>query len=151
MQTALVGAESVELDGLRGRIEEWRQKRPRVRPMPPELWSEAVVAAQRLGVWPVSRALKINYGALKGRMVSSRGRRGSARAGKTRDALIERPHFIELQGLSGVREAQVAAADGAREESVVEVVAADGARLTIRLKGVKPDVAGLLNAFRGRA
>lgn len=146
MQTEVVGDESVELDGLCNRIEEWRQQRPRIRPMPPELWNEAVRAAQRLGVWPVSRALKVNYGALKGRAVASRGRRGSAREGKAREALIKRPQFIELQGLSGVREAA-----GGRDESVVEVVAADGARLTIRLPGAQPDVAGLLNAFRGRA
>jgi hypothetical protein len=34
---------------------------------------------------------------------------------------------------------------------VVEMVAADGTRLTIRVKGVSPNVSALINAFRGRS
>jgi len=138
-----VSAELPELEGLRGRIEGWRQTRPKSRPMPEELWSKASAAAKRLGAGRVARALGLDYEALKQRVISSQ--RGRPRGGAGGKRLPEGAEFIELSGLTALSQAS------ARDEAVVEVVAADGTRLTIRLKGASVNVAGLVNAFRGRS
>jgi hypothetical protein len=143
MQAAGVFAELTEIEGLRGRIEGWRQTRPKSRPMPEELWQEASAAAKRLGSGRVARALGLNYEALKQRVISNgpRRRRGSAR----REAQPEGAEFIELSGFPALGPSAVG------DEMVVEMVAADGTRLTIRVKGVSPNVSALINAFRGRS
>src|ERR1700738_3835917 len=65
MQAERAFPELAEVDGLRGRIEGWRQSRPKSRPMPEELWQEASAAAKRLGTGRVARALGLNFEALK--------------------------------------------------------------------------------------
>jgi hypothetical protein len=57
---------------------------------------------------------------------------------------LERPEFIELNGFAALDPAVT------RDEMVVEMVAADGARLTIRVKGVSPNISALIETFRGR-
>jgi hypothetical protein len=142
MQAEGAFPELAEVEGLRGRIEGWRQSRPKSRPMPEELWQEASAAAKRLGTGRVARALGLNYEALKQRVISkgSRGHRG----GTGGQAQPEGTEFIELSGFPAVSQS------AARDEMVVEMVAADGTRLTIRVKGAGPNVPALINAFRGR-
>jgi hypothetical protein len=84
-----------------------------------------------------------HYEALKQRVISNgpRRRRGSAR----REAQPEGAEFIELSGFPALGPSAVG------DEMVVEMVAADGTRLTIRVKGVSPNVSALINAFRGRS
>lgn len=132
-----------ELDGLRARIRQWRQMRPRTRPMPEALWSESSRAASRHGIWPVARELRINHGALKKRVTAmvERSRRDQAITGV--EVASVAPQFIELRGIGRPE-------PGALVQTVVEMVAPDGARLTIRLAGANPDVAGMLTAFRVR-
>jgi hypothetical protein len=114
--------------------------------MPPELWREATLAARKLGIYGVSRTLKLNYGMLKRRVEASVSSRDRNRGGDRREALAPtRADFVEVSGLAHLSAA--AGVDG----TVVEVVACDGARLTIRLKGTNPDVAGLIHAFRVRS
>ena|SRR5208337_3725373 len=134
---------SAGLSGLRAKIADWRRLRPRTRPMPESLWSEASRAARRLGIWRVARELKVNYMALKKRTARSAPTRRGAQPSKRREVASAAPQFIELSGL-GRQESVV------REETVMDLVASDGTRMTIRLKGANPDVAGLLNAFRSR-
>lgn len=135
MQQIAVGAappsaEDEMIEGLRGRIEAWRQSPTRGRAMPEELWEEACAAAQLLGAFRVSRALSLNHDTLK------------RRAGLGEPEGAERPTFIELPGL-----APFAAGD----EAVVEVVAADGTKLTVRMKGSSLNLGALIQEFRGRA
>lgn len=55
------------LDEVRDRIEDWRRTRTKISPMPAELWEAAATLAETMGVFPVSKALKINYQSLKRR------------------------------------------------------------------------------------
>jgi hypothetical protein len=134
--------ELTEIEGLRGRIEGWRQMRPKSWPMPEELWQEASAAAKRLGTGRVARALGLDYEALKQRVLSngpSRSRGSARRPGQPEGA-----EFIELSGFPAL------GPSAAQDEMVVEMVAADGTRLTIQVKGASRDLSGLINAFRGR-
>ncbi len=81
MQTQAIGPELTGIEGLRGRIEGWRQSRPKSRPMPQELWREASEAAKRLGTGRVARAPGLSYEALKQRVISGevQGRRRGIR------------------------------------------------------------------------
>lgn len=135
--------ELTEIEGLRGKIEGWRQSQPKSRSMPEELWQEASTAARTLGAGRVARALGLNYEALKQRVLSNGpGRRGVPDRRKTQ---AEGTGFIELKEFSAV--GQLAA----RDEMVVEMVAADGARLTIRINAASASVPALINTLRGRS
>ena len=146
MQAEKVSTGSVELEGLSGQIEAWRGRRPKTRPMPEALWIEATVAAQKLGVYRVSRALRLNYETLKRRVGPSRLHRSRTRRDDRTEVLAsKRTDFVEVSGLADL------SAAAARDETVVEVVACDGTRLTIRLKRATADVAALIHALRGRS
>lgn len=139
MQAVGISAEQLGIEGLRDRIEGWRQSSPKSRNMPEELWKEASAAAKRLGACRVARALGVKYETLKQRVLAN----GAAGFGGEATVLPSGTHFIELTGLSGLSHT-------AADEAVVELAAADGARLTIRLKGAGLDVVALVSAFRGR-
>jgi hypothetical protein len=146
MQTEAAFTGPVELKGLHGRIEAWRQTRPGTRPMPDELWREASGFAQKLGICRVSRALRVNYGGLKRRVLARGLPRTNRRSQRT--ATVSRPDFIELSGSTPFGTLSEAPAGS---DTVVEVVAVDGTRLTIRVKGAtNPNVAAWVSAFRGR-
>jgi hypothetical protein len=70
-------AHLAEIDGLKVKIERWRQGRPKSGSMPEELWQEASAAAKRLGTGRVARALGLGYEGLKQRVLSKKvgGRR----------------------------------------------------------------------------
>ncbi len=142
MRVERVFPELTEVEGLRGKIEGWRQSEPKSRSMPEELWQEASEAARRLGAGRVARALGLNYETLKQRVLSdSSGRR---RGGVRRKAQPQDTGFIELNGYSGL------GPPAAPDDMMVEMVAVDGTRLTIRVKGATANVPALINAFRGR-
>jgi hypothetical protein len=142
MRAQAILPELTEIEGLRGRIEGWRQSRPKSRPIPEELWQEASEAAKRLGAGRVARALGLSYEALKQRVISSDSgqHRGAARAHGER----ERTEFIELSGFAGL-DPEVTC-----DEMVVEMVASDGTRLTIRAKAASCNLLALIEAFRRR-
>lgn len=144
MQAEAMLPELTEIEGLHGRIEGWRQSRPKSRPMPEELWQEASAAAKRLGTGRVARALGLGYEALKQRVISngSGRRRGAAR--KPKHGQRARAEFVELTGFPALAPVVI------RDEMVVEVVAADGTRLTIRAKAASPNFSALIEAFRRR-
>ena len=54
------------IHGVRRQLARWRQTRPHARaPIPAAVWAAAVVLARQHGVYPMARALPIDYGALK--------------------------------------------------------------------------------------
>lgn len=77
----------VRLSALRDRMEGWRRQRGAKRTrIPEELWTAAVDAARVEGVHPTSKALRLDYYDLKGRVDRVE------RVGDT-----ETPSFIELE------------------------------------------------------
>jgi hypothetical protein len=129
-------ATAVQLKQVRERIERWRGSRRRCSPMPARLWDEATALARELGVYPVKRALGLNYESLKRRVGSGRPGRGRAEA--------DASGFVEL---SGAQLLGLPVATG----PMIEVSDGNGVRLTVRLaSGSALDVARLVEAFRGR-
>ncbi|MDB6100735.1 MAG: hypothetical protein JWO52_734 [Gammaproteobacteria bacterium] len=143
MRSEVVFPELTEIEGLRGKIEGWRQSQPKSRSMPEELWQEASTAARRLGAGRVARALGLNYETLKQRVLSNGPDRPGGRVHRKRQP--EGTGFIELKGFPALGEL------AARDEMVVEMVAADGARLTIRINAGSASVPALINVLRGRS
>lgn len=121
--------ETTELQQLRGRIERYRRGRGRRAPLPPDLWTQAVSWAGKLGLYRASRALGVSYDSLQRRTA-----RGVA-------VVPRKSGFVEFSG------AQILDADAG---STVEVAEENGTRLTIRVAPGRPlDVAALVAAFRG--
>lgn len=146
MQAEEVSGETVELAGLGEQIEAWRRTRPKTRSMPEALWSEATAIARRLGIYRVSRSLRLNYDTLKRRAGQSRSHRSRTR-GVDRDAVpvAARTDFVEMKGLAQMSHAVIG------DEMVVEIVACDGARLTLQLQAATTNVVELIRAFRDRS
>ena len=69
-------ARSARVEAVRRRIEHWRRVRQRRSPMPAALWAAAVALAAEHGVYPIARALRLNYETLKARV----GRHADGRA-----------------------------------------------------------------------
>jgi hypothetical protein len=137
-------AHLAEIDGLKVKIERWRQGRPKSGSMPEELWQEASAAAKRLGTGRVARALGLGYEGLKQRVLSKKV--GGRRDKESGELGVQEAQFIELPGFPVLDSAVVS-----QEEMVVELVAADGMRLTIRTKQASAAVVQMISAFRGRA
>src|ERR1017187_2089744 len=60
-----------DLEQLRSQLTEWRQTHRPPTPIPSEIWAGAVEIAQKLGVSPTARALRVGYVQLKQRMEGS--------------------------------------------------------------------------------
>ena len=133
-----------EIDGLKVKIERWRQARPKSGSMPEELWQEAGAAAKRLGTNRVARALGLGYEGLKQRVLSKK--KGGPRGKEPGEVLAQAAQFIELPGFPMPGSAAVN-----RDGMVVELVATDGTRLTIRTQQASAAVVEMISAFRGRA
>ena len=142
MQPEKMSMEPAGLQSLSEQIEAWRNTRPRTRPMPEALWNEAASIARELGVFRVSRALRLNFDTLKRRTgATSTGR--TSRREMPSATTLPKADFVEVKGLAEIGVAK------ASHEALVEVVSCDGARLSIRLKCANTDVAALIRAFRG--
>ncbi|MHC4422682.1 MAG: hypothetical protein ACYS1E_19115, partial [Planctomycetota bacterium] len=104
-------------------------------PMPEPLWDAAVELAQAEGIYPIARALAVNYQTLKCRVAMVSNGNSGTPAG-----------FVELTPMP-------ANGSVSRGELVLELSSGDGATLTIRLPSERElDVARLAEAFlrRGR-
>lgn len=127
------GAVPAGVEAVRRRIEHWRQTREKRTRMPEALWEAAGSVAREHGLWSVSRALRVNYESLKGRV--GRTRRGATRRGGGPSRFVE------------VDAGQLIAAPE-RAGTVVELLGEDGAKLMIRLGGSEAvDVGALADAF----
>ena len=79
-----------ELEAGREHFEHWRSHRERLTRIPEPLWQEAVTLARAYGVHRTARVLRLNYDALKSRvLVGQRAQRAPAVASV--------PEFVELK------------------------------------------------------
>jgi len=109
------------------RLEQWRSEQPPRTRLPESIWTAAVEMAQRYGLHRTTKTLRLDYTKLKNRMPSGAKGTEPAPAG-----------FLELL-------APAVAAGPA--ECVVEWESARG-RMRVAMKGVTPDWASLLRAWR---
>ena len=126
---------STQPRSVRARIERWRATRTKRSPMPEPLWDAAVELAQAEGIYPIARALAVNYQTLKCRVAMASNGNSGTPAG-----------FVELTPMR-------ASGSVSRSELVLELSSGDGATLTIRLPSERElDVERLAEAFlrRGR-
>jgi hypothetical protein len=129
-------ARSARVEAVRRRIEQWRRVRERRSPMPAPLWAAAVTLAAEHGVYPIARALRLNYPTLQARVAQ--------RAAACRD-VVGPAGFVALEGPPLLRAATPAG-------SVVELADTDGATLVIRVADREAlDVLRLADAFWRRA
>ena len=118
--------DTLTLDEVRIRFENWRQNRRGKQRIPDELWSAAMEVARRDGVNPTAAALHLDGGKLKRRMVAADSVPGKAMP----------PTFVEL----------LAPAVDLRE-CTIELEGRKG-KLRIHWKGATPaDVATLSRAL----
>ena len=117
-----------EIEETRLELENWRRERKRGQHLPEDLWGKAVELARQHGVWPIARALKVDYNRLKRR----------AGAGAEGGAMKAATAFVELipQGTGHCA-------------CVVEMEDARGARMRIEVKGAAPDMTALSRTFWG--
>ena len=126
---------STQPRSVRARIERWRATRTKRSPMPEPLWDAAVELAQAEGIYPIARALAVNYQTLRCRVAMASNGNSGTPAG-----------FVELTSLP-------ANGSVSRGALVLELSSGDGATLTIRLPLEREfDVERLAEAFlrRGR-
>lgn len=74
------------IDELCRRFDAWRKTRRPHSPIPPELWDRAAELAAEQGQWKTSRALHLDYNALKERVVICTSER----------PVSPMPQFVEL-------------------------------------------------------
>jgi hypothetical protein len=115
-----------DLVELSQRLERWRSEHPARSRLPESIWSAAAEMAKRHGLHRTTKTLRLDYTGLKRRMPALAQASGSP------------PHFVELL-------ASAAAVSPA--EFVVEWESARG-RMRVAMKGVTPDWASLLRAWR---
>ena len=115
-----------ELQQLSKKLDQWRGANPPRARLPESLWSAAVEMAQRHGLHRTAKTLRLDYMRLKKRMPGP-----VTPAGPVPSA------FLEL----------LAPAATVAAECVVEWESARG-RMRVAMKGVTPDWASLLRAWR---
>ena len=113
------------------RFEEWRSVQPPRSRLPESMWAAAAEMAQRHGLHCTTKALRLDYTRLKKRLPTPVG---------LAPARSAPPDFLEL----------LAPPVAAVAECVVEVESSRG-RMRVAMKGVTPDWAGLLRAWRETA
>ena len=117
-----------EIDRLRRRFAAWRSRRDRVTRIPQSLWAAAVELARTHGVSPISRAVRVDYYALKKRLDAA------GKASRSRDrSPAQSP--VRAAG-SGFVEIPVPVISGGSPPCVLEVQDRRGVRLRLELRGL---------------
>ena len=97
--------DTLNLDEVRTRFENWRQNRRGKQRIPEELWSAAIEFARRNGVNPTAAALHLDGGKLKRRMVAADSVSTKGMPPKFVELLVPavdlRDCTIELEGRKG--------------------------------------------------
>ena len=128
-QRKKTGAESRQVERARKKFEVWRRSRKRSTPIPEGLWKSAVVAAKEVGINRTSRALGLEYYALKKRVVASTDR-----------APMKASSFVEFESV----------APPFFTEWAVEMDNGSGSRLRVAVRSPSgPDVVALSRTFWG--
>jgi hypothetical protein len=125
---------AARLQQVHERIEQWRSSRTKRSRIPQDIWQDATILGEKLGVYPVARALRLDYQGLR--------RRVDQRVSAVRKDLCGTDGFVELSGahLVGVGTAQ----------TVIEISDKRGAQVTVRLAAHQPvDVVALVDRFLG--
>src|SRR3989304_4621335 len=81
---------------LQDRILHWRRTRPHRELMPGDLWLKAAQFARQHGIYAIAKALKLNYEALKGRVLQGPPRR------RARSTSPARPASAQLDPMPGI-------------------------------------------------
>lgn len=124
---------SVEVKEIGSQIELWRSSREKQSAMPSELWTAAAQLAQRYGINPVARALRLSYDSLKRHVLDLDGSRKAQSAGAI--------GFVELDQFKFGPASDCGVVE-------VDVCDRDGQRMTIRLTGRSDvDVTSMVSAF----
>ena len=118
-----------DLVELSQRLEQWRSEQSARSRLPESIWAAAAEMAKRYGLHRTTKALRLDYTGLKKRMPALAKTVGSPP-----------PGFLELLAPTAVSPA----------ECVVEWESARG-RMRVAMKGVTPDWASLLRAWRETA
>ena len=128
------------MERLRRRFDRWRETRDGRSRIPEALWASAVKAADRHGLNPTARALRLDYYSLKKRIESDASRDGSDRREVAKSAAGEicRGEFFELAPV----------APACSPECILELEHPCGAKMRVCLKGAPaPDLAALNRSF----
>jgi hypothetical protein len=129
MRTREISANASQREGIQQRFERWRRTRKRCSRIPEDLWSSALEMAREQGLNRTARELRLNYYALKKRLVSVGGPPCEAPSKAT---------FVELlpQGTSGL------------SVCTIEMENAQGGKMKIQLQSPgAPDLSVLSNNF----
>ena len=119
--------ETTDVVIVQNKIENWRQTRPKIGPMPEQLWQASVQLARRYGASRISRVLNVQYRALKNRMKQ-----------EPEGTSSPRPAFIEV----------TLSQPDLSNECVVEMERPDGGRMIVRRPDHR-DLATLCTTFWG--
>jgi hypothetical protein len=116
---------------LRQQLEQWRGTQPPRSKLPESIWQSAIDIAKQYGVYAAAKALRLDYGTLKKRVL------GSA-APRRQSAPPAPAAFLEL----------IAAPVAKLEEYVVEFESSRGAKMRVQWKAsAPPDWSTLLRAW----
>jgi hypothetical protein len=123
------------LEDVRRRLERWRQAHRTRSRIPASLWAAAARAASRCGIHRTSRALRLDYYALKERVEQQSTAIAAPAARATADQHFPSvPAFLELAPSASISSC----------ECTLELENAAGAKMRVHLKNIAtPDLAAL--------
>jgi hypothetical protein len=121
------------LEQVQQRFESWRQRRKKRTRIPQNLWKAAAALSQEYSIFHLSKALRVNYTALKKQVVKFN-------PAQTSTSYVSSSTFVELP----------APAPSAALESTIEMIKSDGAVVRMHLNGATcSDLIELGKAFLG--
>ena len=122
---------TADIGQVRQQFQAWRQSRKKRTPIPQDLWNAAVVLTERYSICNVSKALGLNYTALKEQVIKTTPRHISTEP-------VCSSTFVELP------------CPAPALESTMEMIKPDGAVMKIQIKGAtRWDLLELGKAFWG--
>ena len=122
---------ATDIDRVRQQFKAWRQTRAKRTPIPQHLWTAAAGLTGRYSICHVSKALGLNYTALKEQVIKSTPQQASTEPGCSST-------FIELPSPAPAL------------ESTMEMIKPDGAVMKLQIKGAtRWDLLELGKAFWG--
>lgn len=109
---------ALSLEQVQQRFESWRQRRKKRTHIPQSLWKAAVALSEEYSICHLSKALRVNYTALKKQVIKSKNTEPSP-------SEVSSSTFIELP-----------APAAPLIESTIEMIKADGSVMRMHVKGV---------------